>query len=109
MLPRQEGLPARLCPLLDGPGNEDRVWGSDLCGWEGLGETEEGMKALGRGLLPTPGLDQALGLLRCKSAVLDLELGESHSQPSAAVTIATRGYLGKRLLCWAREAATEQG
>lgn len=47
------------------------------------------------GVLPTPGLDKALGLLRCKSAILDMvEPGEPHSQPSATVTIATRGGLG---------------
>lgn len=42
------------------------MWGSDLYAWEGLGGTEEGTKVLGICLLPTPGLDQALGLLRCK-------------------------------------------
>lgn len=49
------------------------------------------------GVSPIPGLDKALGLLRCKSAILDMvEPGEPHSQPSAAVTIATRGSLGEK-------------
>lgn len=49
------------------------------------------------GVSPTPEPDKALGLLRCKSAILDMvEPGEPHSQPSAAVTIATRGGLGKK-------------
>lgn len=80
--------------------DEDIVWESGLYDWEGLGGTEEGTEGTWEGILPAPGLDKALGLLRCKSAILDMfEPGEPHSQPSVAVTIATRGCLGERPLC----------
>lgn len=70
---------------------------------------EEGQKSPGKASLAYPRAGPGLGFLRCKSAILDLvKLGESHSQPSAAVTVATRGCLRIRPLCWARKAATEQ-
>lgn len=85
------------------------MWGSDLYGWEELGGTEEGTKDPWEGVSRLPQGWTRPWALRCKSAILDLvKLGESHSQPSAAVTVATRGCLRIRPLCWARKAATEQ-